>query len=94
MFKNNIEKVADLNNKNEKKYILKIIYYNIELSKNISKTIDSLNNADETYDIKVKYDDSLVKSFMHVSDEIKNLFDNRKEKFYYKIETLITATYF
>ena len=66
----------------------------MEISKNIAKTIDSFNNADETYDIKVKYDDSLVKSFAHVFDKIKNLFDNKKEKFYYKMRPLIKATYF
>ena len=69
------------------------IILNMQISKNITKTKNLLNNADETYDIKITYDDSLVKSFAHVSAEIKNLFDNKKEKFYYKIEPLIKATY-
>lgn len=65
----------------------------MEISKNITKTTKPFNNADETYNIKVKYDYCLKKSLEHVYTEIKNLFDNEKEKLYYKIEVLINAVH-
>ena len=65
---------------------------NTQIDKNITKLIIPLNNADETYDIKVKYNYCLIKSVSHVHDGIKNLFDNKKRKFYYKIEPLIKGT--
>ena len=62
----------------------------------ISKHIDPLHNADETYYIDVKYDYCLTSSLNSVYDEIKNLLailTNEKGKFYYKIESLISASY-
>ena len=42
----------------------------MEISKNITKTTKPFNNADETYNIKVKYDYCLKKSLEHVYTEI------------------------
>ena len=45
----------------------------MQMSKNITKTVEPFNNADETYDIKVKYDYCISNSLDSVYDEIKNL---------------------
>ena len=66
----------------------------MQISKNISKTLEPFNNADETYDIKVKYDYRISKSLDSVYDEIKNLLailTNEKGKFYYEITSHIYA---
>ena len=65
----------------------------MQISKNITKLIKPLDNADETYDIKVKYDYYLKNSLVYVYVKIKNLLDNKKRKIYYKIEALISALY-
>ena len=65
----------------------------MQVSKHITKSIRSLDNADETYNIEVEYDYCLEKSLICVYLEIKNLLDNKKRKFCYKIETLISASH-
>ena len=65
----------------------------MQISKNITKLIKPLDNADETYDIKAKYDYYLKNSLVYVYVKIKNLLDNKKRKIYYKIEALISALY-
>ena len=64
-----------------------------QISKNITKTIEPLDNADESYNIEVKCNYCITSSFNSVYYEIKNLFTillNEKEKFYFNTTPLIS----
>ena len=65
----------------------------MKISKHITKNKKPFNNADGTYYIEVKYDYCFKKSLICVYVEVTNLLDNKKGKFYYKIEPLISASH-
>ena len=76
----------------------------MQVSKHITKLIEPFNNADETYNIEVKYDYCLEKSLLYVYIELKNLLDNIGAKYnclkislvyiYLKIENFLNDYFF
>ena len=53
----------------------------MQVNKHITRLIKPFNNADETYNIKVKYDYCLKKSLLCVYIELKNLLNNIGTKY-------------